>query len=402
MADIVNFYDELGLDRNASVGEIQDGLDTLKLQLASKVARPSSQQEKWKHQLQLVNEAEIVFKNEDSRDKYDIDLHRAGTSPEQPQQVDWTTRAWNYYFIGDNGAAFVAARKAKEQNPSAPMPYVVSAWVQLRDEEWKLAKQDADEAFVLDELTADSVDVQMVRGTAYYFMKDCDRALKSFERALAKAANGEKPEIYWRKSLTHAALGDWQASFDSGILGLTGEVEMTDFVRDHLDQVTSDAMNRLDNVNDPTQAARKYDEHRKQISSMSMGQSSKTRLMENAGKNAERCRRLSSLRKERSSLAAVDAPRGERPEISLLAFGAAFFGFLFMLGAFQASGGAGFVFLLIEAAIIGYIVFTFNKGRQYDGESARHAEAQKRLEVVLEHLNAQPSLTAPITLSLAK
>lgn len=429
MADtIINYYDELGLDRNAPIGEIQDGLRTLKLQLANKVARPGSQQEKWRHQLELVANAEETFKDQDSRERYDIELRRAGTNPAESQDIDWTTRAWNYYFIGDNGAAFVAARKAKEQEPESPMPFVVSAWVQLRDMEWKQAKQDADEAFVLDELTADSVDVQLVRGVAYRCVGDHERALMSFDRALIKAAEGEKPEIHFQQAVTHAAMAadkakresrfdesvtphdsptlkDWQASYDSGIKGLTVAVEMTDSIRDNLEKVVSDAINNLDNISvergtnlDPAEAIKKYTAHSSAVASQPIAPSSKARIQENIARNIARCERLNALRTEVAELRAIELPSGPRPTPSCAAMGAAVVGFFIMIGAFQVSGGAGFILLLIEAAIVGFVIRGFSQRSQWDEQEAKFQEAQPKLLNAEELLNAPPGLVEPIWL----
>ena len=164
MADIINFYEELGVGRDDSIAQIHAKLRELKQSLGKKLGPGRSSSQHWERQLELASQAEAVFADEDSRDRYDIELDRAEVSD---APVNWTTRAWNYYFIGDNGAAMVAARKAKEQSPTEAMPFVVSAWVLLSEDEPRQAKHDADEAFVLYELTTDSVDVQEVRGTVY-------------------------------------------------------------------------------------------------------------------------------------------------------------------------------------------------------------------------------------------
>jgi tetratricopeptide (TPR) repeat protein len=422
MADIVNYYDELGLDRDASIAEIQEGLNNLKLQLASKVARPGSQQEKWKRQLELVDQAKEVFKDEDSRDTYDIGLRRAGSAPAEDQTIDWTTRAWNYYFIGDDGAALVAARKAREQAPDSPMPFVVSAWVHIKNKEWKQARQDADEAFVLDELTADSVDVLMVRGTAYHFLRDFDRALTSFDRALTKAADGEKPEIHWRKALVHRAMGNWQETYESGVQGLTGGVEMTDSMRDNLEGITSDAFNHLDNVADAAEAARKYDSRKSTLSSMSMAEPSKSRLIDNASQNAQRCRELDGLRQrdaalteKRESLRSVVQPDDGVYPFPGVSLGMAilFFFIIIIVAASRGSGVLGLILMPIDAAIIIYVLKELGHRSEFqrskDWERARYGLARRELEEVERESNevtrrlyASPKLTEPILLTAAR
>ena len=107
MAGIVDFYEELGIGRDDTVSQIRETLTSLKFQLTSKVARPSSQRDSWMRQLELIGDAEKVFWDEDSKERYDIELSRSAT-PDAPA-VDWTTRAWNYYFADDIDAALIAA-----------------------------------------------------------------------------------------------------------------------------------------------------------------------------------------------------------------------------------------------------------------------------------------------------
>ncbi|MCL2803239.1 MAG: tetratricopeptide repeat protein, partial [Micrococcales bacterium] len=338
MAEIINYYDALGLDRDATVPQINEALKNLRLQLSAKVSRPSSQQSKWQQQLDLLPEAELAFLNEDSRERYDVELRRAGgVAQDETEKVDWTNRAWTYYFTGDDGAGMVAARKAKEQSPNSPMPFVVSAWLNLRNDELKQAKQDADEAFVLDEATTDSVDVQMVRGTVYALLKDYERALQCFDRALPKASEGEKAEIYWRKGWAQLNMGDYQAAYDSTISGLSVDAELTSTMIDRLEVVACGAYNSLDNAGlsdsvgdkyrgrnpdtvkpqDAAKAADKYEARRKAVQSSGIFPTSMTRITKNLKSNCKRCQKLGELLDERNRQAAVPAAKGMQPDIPL-------------------------------------------------------------------------------------
>lgn len=403
MTELINFYDELGFDRSDNVAEIQEGLKRLRLQLSAKVGRPSTQQEEWKKQLERVTDAVEVFKDEDSKEAYDIQLSRVGKSPNKEEdEIDWVSRAWNYFIIGDNGAAFVASRKAKEQKPDSPQPYVVAAWVQLADHEYKQAKHEADEAFVLDELTEDSVDVQKVRGNAFYFLDDYDRALMCFDRALAKAAEGEKPELYWYKAKTYAALENWQTSYDNAILGLSVNVEILDSLGEELETAVAHAYNQMDNAsihNEPEAAAGAYSGRCNQLSSAQIGVASKHRLTQNATQNIERCTRYGQLKSEQQRLQRFSSPSGGRPLIPIRSIGAAVLFFFFMIGGFQASAGFGFVLLLIDIALFGFVYVQLNNRKTYDNAVSEYEKAQGRLQSVNQQLNARPSLTAAIVLS---
>jgi len=410
MAEMVNFYDELGLGRDDSVSQIQEALGNLRLQLSTKAARPGSQQEKWQRQLELVAQAEETFADDDSRERYDIALRREGAPAEGDEQtIDWTTRAWNYYFVGDNGAAFVAARKAKEQAPKDAMPFVVSAWVQLKDNEYKQAKQDADEAFVLDEMTTDSVDVQMVRGTVYYCLgldeqhdsrtrdhapDDFNRALTSFERGLTKATPGEQSELYWRRGLVLGTLNRYQDACDSAMKGITIDVKNVNQVQNGLERVLSNAINVLDNVSDAAKAATLYGEHLATVSSASMLEESKTKLRDNISQNITRCQKLDSLRKKAvdlqkqidslqqkmRDLTSVKDASGIQPGIPLIAIVVAIIAFIIMCSVFSFSAGAGVVFLVITAIIVVFVVRAFMKRSAWSDTRAKFQQAQSELE----------------------
>jgi len=402
MAELVNYYDEFGLNRDDTVSQIQSVLANIKLQLSSKVSRPSSQQEKWQKQLVWIDQATEVFKDDDSRDKYDIALrHEDAPTAAQEQAIDWTTRAWNYYFSGDNGAAFVAARKAKEQAPKDAMPFVVSSWVQLRDNEWRQAKQDADEAFVLDDQATDSVDVQMVRGTVYYFVglndgggekagTDFERSLTSFDRGLVKATPAEQSELYWRRGLTLYAMHRFQDAFASAMSGITISVENTDMVQHGLEKLMSDCVNQLDNVSDPAKAAQLYQGHQQAVQAAAMLPTSKDAILSNISANIARCQKLDSLRKQLAQLGAVKDATGPQPGTPTLAIGVAVVAFIIMIAVFGSSAGAGLIFLLIFFALLAYVIWTFTKRSAWTSARNAYSSAQTQLQSVQQQLNATP------------
>ena len=209
---LVDYYDLLAIDRDLPTGDIKEQLQSERVGRASQAARAGSQAEQARARITLIDAALDVFSSDEAREQYDMALlaqrreapELAADPPEE--QVDWTTRAWSYYFRNDDGPALIASRKAREQNPDDAMAFVVSAWVNLRDNEVKRAKQDADEAFVLDELGEDTTDVHFVRGAVQAVMGDHERAIVSFDRALAKAAGGERIEMLTRKAGSLTAL----------------------------------------------------------------------------------------------------------------------------------------------------------------------------------------------------
>lgn len=100
--------------------------------------------------------------------------------------------------MGDYGAARIAARKAREAAPSDPRPWVVSAWIELAENNNKQAKAYADEALIADEDKSAAVDVQEVRGVAFEVLGNHDRAISCYRQALKYAPDTYKGQLYLR------------------------------------------------------------------------------------------------------------------------------------------------------------------------------------------------------------
>lgn len=378
MADIVNFYEELGLGRDDAVDQIQEDLKRLKLELSNKVTRPSTQQEHWMRQLELLDQAAQAFADEDSRERYDVELGRAKTSD---APIDWTTRAWNYYFVGDNGAALIASRKAKEQAPGEAMPFVISAWVQLKEGEDRQARQDADEAFVLDELTTDSVDVQEVRGSVYLVLGQYDRALICFDRALTKATDGEKPELYFRRALTFQGMDRPAQAYESGCIGLSQDVVISDYVRSQLEVVTSNAIHAMVNLRDePAEIIKSYKHHSGRVSSTQMHGDSKRIIVDNIDWNIRHWEKIRTLKVqcERDAAVRQPDPAGGVPATGI-GCGAIILLAISGLVSF-ASPAVGVIMLLVVAGmVLAYIVSRINRRTAFAQASEEYSAAQRRL-----------------------
>jgi tetratricopeptide (TPR) repeat protein len=229
----------LSLDRDDSTAAIREKLHDLKLGWTAKAARAGSLGDHARAKLDLIAQAQPVFEDDAARERYDVSLRRQGATAAADVKIDWLSRAWSYYFVRDDGAAAVAARKAREDAPNDAMAYVVSAWVKIRDGEVKQAKQDADEAFVLDELGEDTADVHHVRGAVYLLMGDFDRAIQGFDRALAKSSEGEKPEILWRKALALEGKRDASKALDCCVTALSPGDALTQTLRHELEQTAA-------------------------------------------------------------------------------------------------------------------------------------------------------------------
>ena len=209
-----DYYQELGLDQDAPVSKIQDRLTVLEAQNRSRAVFKNAQGESARRSLAWIAEARQVFATEDSKDEYDIRLRRRPAQVEAAR-IDWTGRAWNYYHVGDYGAARIAARKAREAAPSDPRPWVVSAWIELAEDNNKQAKAYADEALIADEDKEAVVDVQEVRGVAFESLNYRSKAASCYRQALKYAPDTYKGQLYLRLARVLSSERSYEKSIES-------------------------------------------------------------------------------------------------------------------------------------------------------------------------------------------
>ena len=117
--------------------------------------------------------------------------------------------------MGDYGAARIAARKAREAAPSDPRPWVVSAWIELAEDNNKQAKAYADEALIADEDKSAAVDVQEVRGVAFEVLDNHDRAISCYRQALKYAPDTYKGQLYLRLARVLSSERSYEKSIES-------------------------------------------------------------------------------------------------------------------------------------------------------------------------------------------
>ena len=192
---VVNFYGELGLDRTWSVEQLRAKLGKLQLHWKRRASLAGKHGEEARERLSVIEAALGTFVDEDAKERYDHLLRHADTVVAD-DAVNWVARAWTYYFAEDYDAATVAARKARGQGPGDPAAYVVSAWIELAQNEAERAAEYASEAYVLDEDGENAFEVQEVRGAAFHALKQYDRAIDAFKKALAHAPSSRKARLY--------------------------------------------------------------------------------------------------------------------------------------------------------------------------------------------------------------
>lgn len=220
---VVDYYRELHLDRGYSIQEINTKLKEQKQQWAQRASLAGSRGNQARELLALIDQAFEVFKDEDSRERYERSL-RTGSS-DNDEGVDWVARAWTYYFAKDYGPATVAARKARESNPTDPTAFVVSAWIELAEERLDSAENFASEAYVLDELGDDTVDVHRVRGATFAMKLKFERAVEAFKRALSRATDEYKADICWRLAYCELKLDRTSDAMSSCLLGIEKDAD---------------------------------------------------------------------------------------------------------------------------------------------------------------------------------
>lgn len=221
---VVDYYQELNLDKDDATPDIQVQLNKIRMQWRQRASLNGNRGEEARAKLKMIENASNVFSNEDSRDAYDRSLRALPEVAEQ--DIDWIGRAWTYYFADDPGAASIAARKARNEHSDDPNAHVISAWIELAEENWREAKHYADEAYVLDELGEDTVDVYRVRGVTFYFTKKYEKGIECFQRALAKAPREMVPDIAFRMAGCYIKMEQYTRAIDICVEGLKADSDM--------------------------------------------------------------------------------------------------------------------------------------------------------------------------------
>jgi tetratricopeptide (TPR) repeat protein len=376
----INIYERLSLDKDVSVEEIQQQLHDLKVGWSGKAARQGSLGEQARENLSLIAAAEPIFANEDTREQYDLQLRRDPVPQVEESKIDWVSRAWNYYFVRDSGAARVAARKAREDDSKDVMAWVVSAWVELLggDDELRTAKNYADEAFVLDDQGNDTTDVYGVRGTVFYLHKDFDRALQTFDRALASASPSEKPELLWRKALVFDAQREYQLAYDTALLGLTVGVD-----------VDSDTEVKLENtlfLNGILVSANAKDDarisnieaKRNEVSNAALQPEAKARLVQRFDAFLATAKKIASSTAELKRQLAVKEG-GYVPDFPLKSLGIAILN-VFLLPVWGAGGAVIFIPILFILGFGGFFAYQMVQRSEAKNANSAYEAAQKSAE----------------------
>ncbi|WP_432559334.1 hypothetical protein [Granulicoccus sp. GXG6511] len=388
-----DFYEAIPLDRDATTEEIRQRLHTLKLQWGARAGKAGQTGEQARTKLALIERALDVFANEDARELYDLSLRRKPDAG-QPEElvIDWLARAWTYYFIEDEGAAGVAARKAKEQAPDNPLTYVVSAWVNLMRDEIRDAKRDADEAFVLDELGEDTVDVHHVRGVVFFQQKIYDKAHQSFDRALAKAVPFEQVTLHLRKAWAFEQEHKASQMFDALERALSIPVDIDSAQRDRLHRTTYFAVEHLIAGEHGTVARRTLQRLSQRVKNSKINERSKTDILRFIDLAVQRA----DLEAQAAELASVAAPEGLPADIPFKSLGVALVAFFL---AFELSffwlvflGAAGFAgFMIYHRVQWSQTKKAFESAQ---AELASIHEQIMRKTTVIERTKSQDALTA--------
>lgn len=114
MATFVNYYAELGLDRGASVGQLESELKALRKKWISRQnAADTDKRQKAERMVELIREATEVLLDADKKKKYDKELDKKGTS------ATTTTPSESYTPMstaGLEGAALMDALESYYEN----------------------------------------------------------------------------------------------------------------------------------------------------------------------------------------------------------------------------------------------------------------------------------------------
>lgn len=214
LIDHINYYDQLGLSTKDTTARIRHNLDKIERGWMSKAGRSGLHGIEIRQNLDLVSQAKQVFQDDGTRAAYD-NLLRASGGASMRADVDWLRLGWNYYYMEEYGPAAVSVRRAKELRPQDPKVLILSAWVQLAEENYKEGKREIDEAFVLDERGNEVVDIMHCRGWAFYLLGQPERAAESLDRALQMAEGAEIVAISAHLAFANEAAKDYRAAINA-------------------------------------------------------------------------------------------------------------------------------------------------------------------------------------------
>ena len=155
---IIDYYKELEIPKTASLDEIHDRLARLQNLWRN---RESSGHEKARKMIDLLNEAENIFKTDASRTKYDRELDAAGAKPktadpnaERKANFDkWFAEANNYLNTQQYDLAKSAIDKALQYrtlNDDDALVYIQAAEIYRLNNDYRSALNYINEAIVLD------------------------------------------------------------------------------------------------------------------------------------------------------------------------------------------------------------------------------------------------------------
>lgn len=369
--DSVNLYEEFGLDRADPTDAIRTALrQELAPNWRVRAEKAGKAGEKARQMMAYLALADEVFASEEAREAYDHSL-RGRPAATESTSIDWQSRAWNYYYMQDIGAASVAARKAREQAPEDPIPFVITAWVELAEEEVRRAKQAADEGFVLDELGEDTADVHHVRGAVFLMMGQYRRAVESLDRALAKATVGETPPILYRKALAQEGLKEVPGMIASCVRALSTDVELTSRLRQWLEQTTCRAFHlKCHQESDAAASGLLYVETHQGVGSSNIIEPSKGRVLD-----------YLKMEIRAAALAEEGRPKGDLPGLPLKSAAVAVIALVFI------SAHPAFVAIMLGAA--GFAAYTMYLRSQWNGQFASHQSAQAELNTLNQQVDAR-------------
>ena len=158
-----------------------------------------------------------------------------------------------------------AARLAREADSKDPFAFVISAWVELKEGDFKRAKEYADTAFVLNDYNEDKVDIYLVRGVAYRTIKDYDRGLTNLERALQIAPDSMIPTIRYQAALCFEGKLKHEKALENCLLALEGDPAISSYLHTDLINMCLPLVDKISQRYNPEKELDKLYELRKYV-----------------------------------------------------------------------------------------------------------------------------------------
>lgn len=246
MAEKVNYYELLGVARNADADEIRAAIKKQRTIWSNRASRGGTVGAEAQNKVKLIGEAEKTLLDDAARAAYDQSLN---DKPEKTWvndgERDWLQIAQHYIQDGDVKMAEAAIEQAERQQTDNPEVWDTAIMIYESLEEgadWNRVEKAATQAILLD---PDNAFGYAARGDVYWKKDDEDKARSQYQKAseLGQAQGNQAIVDYVQEILTRMDIFDVLSSrgsqLDKRYQAVLGESGFISYTKENKDELAS-------------------------------------------------------------------------------------------------------------------------------------------------------------------